>query len=136
MLKIPRIPHSWQTQDPPPPGFEILMEDLISSGLRLPRKNTASSSPPVGTSHGGLTDFSAELGNKEYTYRRPMEDCAGDWCVETDRCILCGYRLVLCDGQNSEEPALYVCCASLARSNVRVWQCMRVVLTCDGTEHV
>ena len=23
-----------------------------------------------------------------------MEDCAGDWCVETNRCISCGYHLV------------------------------------------
>ena len=39
LLILPRIPYSCQRTTPPPPGFELLNEDLRSSGLELV-KNT------------------------------------------------------------------------------------------------
>ena len=49
---------------PPPQGLGLLMEDLGTLVLSLPRI-----APPP-----------SEL-------ELLMEDCAGDWCVETNRCI-------------------------------------------------
>ena len=39
---------------PYPPGFELPMEDLVTSGLGLPRIPPP---PRIGTSHGGISDF-------------------------------------------------------------------------------
>ena len=37
LLILPRIPYSWQRTPPPRTGLELLMEDLESLGMRLPR---------------------------------------------------------------------------------------------------
>ena len=63
-------------------------------------KNTAPAQK-IGTFRGGLRDFGSEITKNTRIPPSPppelellMENFAGDWCVETNRCVPCGYRLV------------------------------------------
>ena len=81
--------------------LEILMEDLGTSFLNLPSIPPLPPSPPPNR-RPGLELIMEDLGIRLILSRIPpqpglelllTEDFAGDWCVETDRCIPCGYRL-------------------------------------------
>ena len=67
-------------------------------GLRdFDSKLTRSTSPTIiENSHVGLRDFGSDLTkNTPPPVELLMEDCAGNWCVETNRCIPYVYRLVV-----------------------------------------
>ena len=78
----------WGCQEYPHPVLELLMEDLGSLSQRLPRIHPI---PRIGTSHG-----ERELGKfRSKVAKNPppppqwklLDLCAGNWCVETNRCI-------------------------------------------------
>ena len=73
---------------PPPPNFCDFSRKAFSSELYP--------STRILTSHGGLRDFDSEITKNTPSQELELliENCAGDWCVETNDCIRGGYRLV------------------------------------------
>ena len=110
---LPRNHTEYPILNPPTPP------NRTSHGWTSGKSVTRIHPPPIGTSHEELGDFGSELtkntpvpelellmeglGTSVLSIPRIpppnlellMEDCAGDWYVETNRCIPCGYRLVI-----------------------------------------
>ena len=59
MLKIPKYPIFGKSlKNTLPPGLELLMEDFVISGLKLPR--IPPPTPRIGTSRGRFGNFGSE----------------------------------------------------------------------------